>query len=218
MKNFDFYEFSALLVPGVALLTGCSYFYPRLAPFLESKERSVGELGFFVVLSFVAGHLVQALSSLIEPLFEKLTGGRPSLSIAQGNCKFLSAAQLDRLKTQVSSKLGLSTDFDASNLKPRAWGGVVAQIYVAVEGAGRAKRVDIFAGNYGLFRGLATAILLILALTLFKQGLRSPEAVVGLALAFLASCVRLRHFSKLYARELFVEFLQLPPSASSPTT
>src|SRR5262249_34772860 len=69
MKTFDFYEFAALLTPGAVLLYAVSRICPEAAPFIEAKGFTLGDLGLFIMLAYVAGHLVQAFGNLIERAF-----------------------------------------------------------------------------------------------------------------------------------------------------
>ncbi len=211
MKNFDFYEFAGLLAPGAVLLVGLPALYPKIGLIVQGKDVTAGELGLFVIMAYVTEHLVQSLSSMLEPLYEKLTGGRSSLCVQAGKCGFLSLEQIEAVKEQLPTKLGLPATLDITKLEKRAWLGIVSQIYAAVQAAGRSGRVDIFNGNYSLFRGLAIALLIIFVLVLYKHRLTSPDIVESLLLSIIAAVYRLRRFSVLYTREVFVQFLQLPP-------
>jgi hypothetical protein len=216
MKNFDFYEFAGLLAPGAVLLVGLSALYPQIGLMVQGKDVTVGELGLFVIMAYVVGHLVQSAGSVVEPLYEKLTGGRPSVRVQTGHCDFLSPQQVEAVKAQLSDKLGLPASLDITKLEKRAWLGIVSQIYAAVQAAGRSGRVDIFNGNYSLLRGIAAALLIILALVLRQRGFTSPDVLVGLLLAIAAAVYRMYRFSVLYAREVFVQFLLLPPVNTNP--
>jgi hypothetical protein len=72
------------------------------------------------------------------------------------------------------------------------------------------KRLHTFNGNYGLFRGLLAAELLILVIALFRQTQINPQfdnssvfIVLGIAIAL--TIYRMDRFSKYYARELFAQ-------------
>ncbi|MBL8809844.1 MAG: hypothetical protein JNM43_06665, partial [Planctomycetaceae bacterium] len=97
----------------------------------------------------------------------------------------------------------------------KAWYGITRQIYAAVSAAGRAGRVDTFNGNYGLNRGLAASLLTIAILVLFTGRSNWPYSV-GLLLGAIAALYRMHRFARHYARELFVQFLQLPMPPDGP--
>jgi hypothetical protein len=81
----------------------------------------------------------------------------------------------------------------------------VREVYAAVADAKRAGRVDTFNGNYGLMRGLAAAILvLLIAAMAVGKGLLVAGAF---AIMFLLALQRMHRFGKHYAMELFIQFL-----------
>jgi hypothetical protein len=84
-------------------------------------------------------------------------------------------------------------------------------MYAAIAGSGQssAERINIFNGNYGLHRGLAAALLMALGIVVV-QGVASWWNI-GLLLAATGLCLaRMDRFGCHYARELFVQFLNLP--------
>ena len=73
--------------------------------------------------------------------------------------------------------------------------------------AGHAKRIDTFNANYGLCRGLAASLLVLLFVNLICNFKGWQIHVILSALCCLA-IYRFYRFGIIYARELFVEFLQ----------
>jgi hypothetical protein len=86
-------------------------------------------------------------------------------------------------------------------------------MYTDVERHGKTSRVETFNGNYGLNRGLSAAML---ALALGSLLLEPKRWVVSLILAFLGAVYlyRMHRFGVHYARELYNQFLLLPPDAT----
>lgn len=206
MKTFDFYEFAGVLCPGVVALYSMSVIFPWISPIVHDQSISVGTLGLFVVLSYVAGHLVQALGNLLEPLLWRLFGGMPTDWVRTRRRTLLT----DQQNAAVEERIRIQTGKSLSSTTQSEWHSAVRSIYAAVANSGHAARIDVFNGNYGLFRGLATAFLLgvvsILASPSFT--FRWSALVFLLACALLAT-YRLRRFGIHYARELFIQFLQL---------
>ncbi len=66
MRPFDFYEFAGVIAPGAVVLYVLWLILPDVAPFLTTRELSIGSLGLFVILAYVAGHLVQAVGNGLE--------------------------------------------------------------------------------------------------------------------------------------------------------
>ncbi|MEL4895403.1 hypothetical protein [Crocosphaera sp. Alani8] len=71
-------------------------------------------------------------------------------------------------------------------------------------------RFDIFNGNYGLFRGIASAFIVSFILFLIENGFNNWKILLLLLLGILMSLLRMYRFGQLYAKELFFQFIQLP--------
>lgn len=205
MKTFDFYEFAGVLCPGVVVLFAAALIVPEFGPILRDQSVTVGDLGLFVVLSYVAGHLVQAFGNLLENRIWMAFGGMPSDWVRTGKHSLLSNQQIatvaERVKDQTGKPLGELTD--------KEWYAVTRSVYVAVSAAGRAGRIDTFNGNYGLFRGLTAAFLFSAVMVLATCACKWGAVVILLACALLAA-TRMHRFGVHYARELFIQFLRLP--------
>lgn len=219
MKQFDFYEFTGILAPGVILLYAISLRFPGVTPFMSSQQLSVGDLGLFIVLAYVAGHLVQSLGNLIEWGFWKPFGGMPSNWVVAGRTPgYLNAQQVEALHAKVEQAVGLTLQKPLAAMSDDQWKPVVGSIYAAVYAAGRSGRVDVFNGNYGLLRGVGSALLVAAVLCLVgKSGSHWGAASGVLALAALAF-VRMYRFGRHYARELFLQFLILEPACLATRT
>jgi len=87
------------------------------------------------------------------------------------------------------------------------WYSITRQVYGFVSAAGRAQRIDIFNGNYGLCRGVAAALLVSLAIVSVKDWANWRAELLLLGLAALA-IYRMHRFGVRYGRELFVQFIQ----------
>lgn len=207
-KQFDFYEFAGIVMPGAILLVGLTQISPRMAAVIPSEDMSLGNLGLFLILAYAAGHLLQAAGNLVENLWWFFSG-MPTDWIRTNTGHLLSLGQRSALQEQLPAKLNLSSPFSFSGVDAKAWFGITRQVYAAVAAAGRSGRIDTFNGNYGLNRGLGASLLIVDFLLLFDDHTNWPYAI-GLAAAALAALYRMHRFGRHYARELFVQFLQLP--------
>jgi hypothetical protein len=205
MKTFDFYEFTGVLCPGVVVLFSAAMIVPEFAPIVRDQSVTVGDLGLFVVLSYVAGHLVQALGNLLENGIWRIFGGMPTDWVRTRKHKLLTESQtatvVERLRDQMGKPLG--------DLTSGEWYAVTRSVYAMVANAGRSARVDTFNGNYGLFRGLTAAFLFSDVMVVATLTFTWTTVVILLACALLA-ITRMRRFGVHYARELFVQFLRVP--------
>lgn len=206
MKSFDFYEFTGVLIPGVVVLYVSALIIPALSLISRDQTISIGSLGLFVILSYVAGHLVQALGNLVERGFWKLVDGFPSDWPRTKKRVLLTDNQMAKLENRVQEMLAHPTHRSLLDFKKEEWFGITRQIYVVVQGTGKSQRVDTFNGNYGMFRGLSAAFLLcaVLSISNLPNGWEILTILSGCA---ALSLYRMHRFGVHYARELFLQFL-----------
>ena len=214
MKQFDFYEFTGILAPGALFLAGLIYLWPDALRFDSFKDVSVGTFGFFVLLAYATGHLVQAAGNIIEAIWWKAFGGMPSDWVRDSKQSLLAPAQVDRLRLLLRTRLHLNVPDSLSDVTGAAWYAITRQVYAAVSAAGRAQRIDTFNGNYGLNRGLFAASFVLAILVLTEEPVQVKLFLILSAVAVIAG-IRMHRFAKHYARELFVQFLQLPDLETS---
>ncbi|QKS30676.1 MAG: hypothetical protein HT579_18180 [Candidatus Accumulibacter similis] len=208
MRQFDFYEFTGILVPGAAALAGVLMLVPGLMPVSAVKDFSIGGFGLLVVLAYVAGHLVQAVGNLAEWLWWKAWGGMPTDWVRKNPTCLLAESQAAVLPKAIAEQLKLP-DVDLRATSREQWYSITRQISAAVDAAGRGSRIQTLNGNYGLNRGLVAALAVVLVMALIATP--ADWAVVGgLGVAIGLALARMHRFGKHQARELFVQFLQLP--------
>ncbi len=210
MRGFEFYEIVGVLVPGSILLVGISILYPQIRLSPQDASVAVGEFGIFTLLAYGMGHLLQAIGNALEWMWWHLWGGLPSDWIKSTAHPLLSENQRATLLTQIGRKLGVTVPADPTTIDAPAWFGITRQMYAAVAGAGRSQRIDIFNATYGLSRGIAAAAVSLAALVLVEQGCNGLKTAALLFGACAIAIYRMHRFGKHYARELFVQFLQLP--------
>lgn len=208
MKQFDFYEFTGILLPGAIVLTALVLLFPGWGLPTLIKDISVGGLGVFVVLAYAVGHVVQAVGNLIEAVWWKAWGGLPSDWLRTKPSRLLAAQQILALEKRLRERQGLD-GFDISSAAASDWYAITRQIYADVASAGRSGRIDTFNGNYGLNRGLAAGLLVVLAL-LPVPAPADWRVAICILIAEGMTLYRMHRFARHYARELFVQFLQLP--------
>ena len=203
--QFDPYEYIGVIIPGAAATFGGMMLFPDFANLFGKDGVQIGGLGVFVIVSFVAGHLVQAVGNLVESIVWKLRGGMPSNWVLRSDQTLIATNQRDRLNRMVSDRFGVSFE----TLSPSAWRGLTREIYALCRSNNRTNRIDSFNRTYGLMRGIFAACLLVGVTSLVVQ----PEQWKYAVLAFSASglaCARMMRFGIYYGRELMIEFLNLP--------
>ncbi len=212
MKTFDQFEFTGILVPGVIALYVLVRLFPDTIGFIGDKDISVGDLGIFVVLAYAAGHLIQALGNLLEFAFWQIRGGKPTDWVRNKDRTYLSTEQMPALEERVSILYPNASAKTIAERSPKDWSALTKQIYAIVQAAGRSRRVDIFNGNYGMFRGIAAALIICLGGAVFSD-YKSAGCLILFGVLTALALFRMNRFGIDYARELFIQFVSLDVNA-----
>lgn len=210
MRQFDFYEFAAVLAPGTVLLFGVSLVSRPVQGVLHGGSMSVGDLGVFVVLAYVAGQLLQAFGNGLEWVWWAAWGGWPTDWPRADRGGLLHPAQRHKLGSKLRVMLGLERNQHPFELPQKEWRAAISEAESAVHAAGRGRRLETFNGSYGLHRGIAAAFSSLLVLVLIVEGVAHWQVVALLAGCAGIGLYRMHRFGKRYARELFLQFLALP--------
>lgn len=199
-RTFDFYEYAGIIIPGAVVVMALVWFFPESRALFSKEGVTFGEFGLFIVIAYAAGQLVQAVGNYLEWVWWKCWGGWPSGRVLCG--KYLSTDQHRRLRDALRPVVG---DADPCKLPEAEKLAIVREVYSEVAAAGKANRVDIFNGSYGLMRGLAAAFVMTFALAIVtSQGI---IALCVLAVLFLLAVHRMHRYGRHYATELFTQFL-----------
>jgi hypothetical protein len=203
--DFSFYEFAAIIAPGAVVLFGASILFPGHLALGSLTDVHLGGLGVFVLLAYVV-HLTQAVGNGLESAYWKCWGGMPSEWVRRG--ELLPPRQSERLLQVIAPLVGSPESLDR-----KQWYAATREVSAAVGKAGRAERVNAFLGNYGLSRGIAAAGIVLCALAAVASGLGAWRAMLLMLAGTAVAVFRMHRFGKHYARELFVQYLDLstPP-------
>jgi len=210
MRQFDFYEFTGVITPGVVILVAASFVWPDYLGNVKRLDVSLGGLGLAVMIAYVAGHLLQALGNLLEDGWWRLVGGKPSDWPRSQKHHLLADAQQERLQEQIRCRLGLHGFILDANLPAKQWQSIFQQVYAAVWAENRQERAFTFLGNYGMFRGVAAAALVAAVILMIVQSISVWPTVITFLSVMALAIYRMHRFAVHYARETFVQFLQLP--------
>lgn len=209
MRQFDFYEFTGVIAPGVILLLTAGLIWPDYMCNIQKLDITLGGFGLALLITYVTGHLLQGIGNVFEWCWWKVQGGWPSDWPRTGKGDLLSKEQVHKLEKQVQIYLGY-TDFKfGAQLKAASWYPVFRQIYASVRAAGRDDRAHTFNGNYGMFRGIVAATLVSIVTIFIVQGLVAWPFVVTLLVVALLAAMRMHRFGKHYARETLIQFISL---------
>lgn len=206
MRNFDFYEFACILTPGTIALFGIARVCSLAQNLLANDDFSFGDFGLFIVLSYGVGHLVQGIGNLAESLWWRAWGGWPTDWLHNGKHQILGPKHSARVLKYIAKTFSLD---DLKNLSHSDWKAIVTQMRTSLVIAGRNHHLDDINGNYGLSRGIAAALFVVLVSLLVFCGADAWRLEL-LALCAIGFAVRrMHHFGCRYAQELFMQFLAL---------
>lgn len=221
-KSFDQYEYIGVVIPGATLLFGLLLIWSEPFRSSISKDFSLGALGLFVIAAYVVGHIVRALGDFFEAVFWACFGGLPTDWAPENKHHVLDKNQREALKTHLRvllKKKDLTLEQYKNNRQE--WRAVIREVYAAVARAKASARVDVFNRTYGLMIGITMALMIIGVALLAQVRLGDPAslpvpgraAIVIVILTFIAAILTAHRaflFGRSYARELFVQFLELP--------
>ena len=193
MRNFDYYEFTGDLLPGVILLLGLGQIPEAFvrAPYLVPD--ATGEFGLYLVLAYVAGHFVQVIGQILERWFWVVMRGLPTDKPydKRADPKYKPTYELTLRLT------GEGTSSDKGD-----WGRRISILRSAANRTTGANRLNIFNGTYGMFRGFLTVGLIGLSLA-WAADYEAGWAYLFVGIFTVAAAWRMRHFGHRYATELF---------------
>lgn len=209
-KEFTFYEFVGVISPGMVFLLIVAYIFPDFCDSSGIRDISIGGLGVVVIIAYVLGHLIQSIGNLVEKIWWWFFGGMPTNWIIKENKKsYLSPEQIIVFPDKISTILKIKPKKSITAYDSDEWFGITRQIYAAVSQAKAANRVDTFNGNYGFFRGIASSLFAGLLVFIVERGWCQWQLITIVAFLFVLAIARMHRFGKHYARELFVQFLQI---------
>lgn len=201
MRKLNFYEFVGIFLPGAIVILSLSFYFPKLNSILLQNQNQFSTLSFFLIMSYAIGHLLQSIGNLIELVWWKIRGGWPTDWISKKDVFYPTAWKETIIK-----------EFSRENCQPfeniYTWRNCVRVIYAEVKSASRSERIDIFNGNYGLHRGIASSLFTSAVILLFFKDFDLKTIIVFLILIF-AAIFRMDLFARHYAKELFVQFYLL---------
>lgn len=211
--SFDPYEYIAIITPGAVVAAGVAFLWPEARSLLAVEGLSLGDLGLFIVASFIAGHLVQGVGNLVEWVLWTPFGGLPSRWIRREG-RLVAPAQRLAFLERLSTLTGAEALAEATSYQ---FDGLMRQVYARLAATGRTGRIDMFNRTYGLMRGLTSAFLLMAGWLLIARWPDPAYALTAFGGAAIAAA-RAWRFARYYSRETVVEFIGLSAVPSADKT
>lgn len=208
MSRFDFYEFAGVLAPGVAFVVGMSLIFQEIGEFVQKPNFSLGDLGVIVIIAYITGHLLQGIGNILESIYWAFWGGRPTDWVRSKKHKLISEGQVLDVGKRLKTTLVEEKVSTIHELSKNAWASITNEMYGSIKAAELDARAHIFNGNYGLMRGIAAALLLIMVIMLVNDPASWKVALFVLA-GFILAMFRMHRFGRHYAREVFTSYLNI---------
>jgi hypothetical protein len=168
-------------------------------------------------MAYVAGHLVQSFGNLIELIWWKCARGWPTDWVRTRRHDILALAQWNILPARIRELIRIECSDSLATFTEKDWKSITRQVYASVRKAGRAERVDVFNGNYGMFRGIAASLVIILAAACLDAEKHNWRLYGSLLVMLGLALMRMHRFGVHYSRELFVQFLNTEPNEATET-
>jgi hypothetical protein len=197
-KEFSFYEFVGILVPGVTLLFFAELIIETVYAKVILDFSKIGESFIFLIIAYGIGHVLQAVGNVFELIFWKVFGGMPTQWLTKANrfnYKLFDTEQTEIIKQKAYAQFGKKSDKDY---------GMEIYCWLSLKEKITEKRIDVFNANYSLFRGLSVTFYILSAIILKYLGWRIM--FVPLTVAALSN-YRMFRFAKLYAKEVYRSYL-----------
>jgi len=201
--KLDPYEYLGLVVPGSVVAFVLTLVAPDVREVIAKDGIDLGGFGLIVLISLVAGYLLQSIGNAIEKV-EVWTGIDPSEMLRFRGKGVVSASHLD----QVGNLCRERGHDGLAAMSVDDWRAVRGEMAAAIRSKDPANRLDVMLRMYGLGRGLVAAFVLSMILViLFPDGDQVRwKYLVVLGIGLVLSYIRARRFSLNYLRELIVGY------------
>lgn len=199
-RDFSFYEFVGILVPGVTLLFFTEFFIEMMYGKIIIDFSKVGESFIFLIIAYGIGHILQAVGNLFENGFWMIYGGMPTQWLTKKN-RFGNELFLKEQRKKITTKI--VHQFGEVPIKDY---GKYVYNWLSLKEKVTEKRIDVFNANYSQFRGLTVSFYILSFVALFLLGWKL--ALIPFILGLLSN-FRMIRFAKLYSKELYLTYLNI---------
>lgn len=218
MKQLNLYDMLAVVAPGAVLVIGLSHLFPALGVLLASKELSLGDFGLVLLSSYVAGNLLSPISHVVQAIWFKCRGGSYTSRIPKKDSGILHQTEIEALNRKARKYSMLKEDEDIRGISASHWEALTRQIRAFLANRGSVDRIEIFNAHYGLNRGLAAALLVIIIAVGLCRRVEGLPTIGGLLVGLFLAIYRMNDFGRYYATELMRHFINFTDGNQTETT
>jgi hypothetical protein len=210
-RELSMYEIAGIMGPGIIFIIVIYILFPDLTSHLGNEPITIGLFGIILMLSYIVGHVVQAIGNILIKPFWKLIGDEPKYWIINKKSKnLLNEKQTKLLKSRFENELEIQLPNDITEISKSDWDSYNRSIFVSVNKLDNTSQANVFLADFGLFRGLATALILGLLISIMLYGLEYWIYQVLTLLIICLSGYRMLQFAKYHIRELYLLLIYRP--------
>jgi len=199
LKSFNFYEFVGIFIPGVLFLFISGILWPSSSISNYLLPTSVGASLIFLVVAYASGHILQAFGNCFESLYWYFWKGMPT------DWAFTKPERIKQPKLVDQAKNFISYSGDVSDVK--TWRRIFNEARTKINDISKNTRIQVFNGNYGMFRGLSTVWIIFLFFA-WSSEINILIVYIALLILFVVSLFRMHRFAVYYSREMFHLIIQ----------
>jgi hypothetical protein len=207
MKEVTLYDILGVLAPGTVFTVGMLTLYPDVAPIITRKEFTVGNFGLVILVSYISGNLVAALGHCLERLWWKVRCGSPTDRARKPGGSILTTREQEGVQRKLVQASIIGANEAIAGLATDDWRSVTRRIYTDLERRGVTRRIDLFNAQYGMNRGIAAALIVVICAIPIQFGFGYWRLQLVLSAGAALALHRMARFSRYYASELFRQFL-----------
>jgi len=160
LEKFDYYDAVAHIIPGtIVCLFGLYVLDIAGISLPKISDGSLAEVGIGVAVAYTAGHLLQGISSSLEPLYYALWGGKPSVKLLERSSGYFSDAQRRELIAAMVSYFGVSEECPDDNAGKELYYQRLFERGMALCNRQKLGRVENFVASYAFHRAMMTSFL-----------------------------------------------------------
>ncbi len=149
--KYSYYDFLANIIPGLLVLSVLIWLFNVLKINFEFKTAEILGVGIGLAVAYSLGHVIQAISSFVQPIYYFLWGGIPSDNLLSGKSNMLG-----EYRGQIVKQLKDALDIGSS----KEAGGDYKEVFsraMAVVNSEKIGRVEAFNASYAFHRALLTS-------------------------------------------------------------
>ncbi len=193
-KEFSFYEFTSIIVPSVILLFSLNAIFEHVEKKVIVDFGKIGETVIFMIIAYGVGHIIQSLGNIYEKAIWTFYIGMPTKWLTNKN-RFGKNLFEEKLNQTIIIKVKEKYAEECND-----YGQLV---YNKLYLDGKTNRIDIFLGNYGLYRGLSITFFILFLLSFYYY---NWQITIVMFLVFILITRRMIRFAIYYAKEVYKTF------------